>query len=115
MNSPSGDTGINPIQLVLEEFIRGAVAERLSWKVIAPDLNLSNLFVGVAVDPFPLGDESADQTIMTLYGSLLTRGIGMGKVDQCFAQVFQFGQHRELGAVVCRNRLEDLIPVFTVL
>ena len=48
---------------------------------------------------------------MTLYGSLLTRGIGMGKVDQCFAQVFQLGQPRELGVVVCRGRLEGLIPV----
>ena len=85
MNRSSGDTGVNFVKFVLEEFIWGAVVERLPWKPIAPDLNLSNLFVGVAVHSFPLGDESADQTIMTLYGFLLTRGIGMGKVDQCFA------------------------------
>ena len=111
MNSPSGDTGVDAIQLILKEIIRRAVAQEFPRQTVTPGFDLSKLLSRAAVDPFPLGNESADQAIVTLYGSLLARGIGMGEADQRFAQVFQPGQQRELGVVVCRNRLEDIIPV----
>ena len=71
MNSLSGSTGGNPIQFILEELVRGAVAERLPWKAIASDLNLSKLFVGVVADSLSLRDESADQSVVALHRALL--------------------------------------------
>lgn len=85
MNSPSDDTGIEPNQRILKEIIRSAVTQNLSREVVTPCLDLSDLLIGVAVYSFPLRDESANQVVVTLYGSLFTRGIGMGKIDQRFA------------------------------
>lgn len=64
MNSPSGNTGIDPVQLILEEIIRSSVAQEFPRKAVAPGLDLSYLLIGVAVDPFPLGDESADHPVL---------------------------------------------------
>ena len=66
------DHSVYPVQFVLKELIWDTVTECLPRKSIAPDFDLADLLVREAVDPATLGDESADQAIVMLYGSLFT-------------------------------------------
>ena len=76
--------GVYPVQFVLKDLVRDTVTEYLPRKAIAPDFDLADLLVREPVDPATLGDESADQAIVTLYGSLFTRGIRMGKIEPVY-------------------------------
>ena len=69
MNNPSANTVVNPIQLIFKDIIRSTVAWKLSRKAVTPDFNLSNLFIGIAVNPFSIGDESANQSVVEYSGA----------------------------------------------
>lgn len=87
-----GSYCVDPVQFRFEEFVRGFVTMDPSRQAVAPDFDLTDLLVSIAVNTLAFSDESADQTIVPLHRTLLTRRVRMRKVDQCFAQIFQPSQ-----------------------
>ncbi len=77
MKKPSGSTGLNQIEMMLKKFIGRAISKEFPRQAVAPDFNLYDLLIGAAVDPFPLRDKSADESVVPLYRSLLPKYFGL--------------------------------------